>query len=432
MTDIWLKKLQDHVQQKPLVVFQFDGLDWSRLKESQLGANRFTFARPHELFENVRFPTPCLILGKEADGTEVYFGLASSRSAVTTLESRIKVNRALRIRPSSKSDILQLIIDTSHYHNLRRRLNSHESVIALSPKLSVHLVKKLATIESNHGPMRAVVSSLSAPKYYRGMEAMQEDAVQMALRAFGLSLDDHAISLELARGKDTALERVNIMEDSVVEHDARHVPQYDRISSDATGRAVFQKNNERLEVFTANRLPLEKVFGVDLIYLNATRHNIVMVQYKMLETNNRIDGYADWIYRPDSSLESEIRRMKVFSKTHPPGQFEYRLNPQVFYLKFVKRNGALSNASIILPVDHFERLRTDPSCKGPRGAFRVSFNSLAGRYLRQGPFLDLIRAGYIGANAKTTTYLKNLVQAVVDGDRTVVTAIQSALRDNVV
>ncbi len=174
------------------------------------------------------------------------------------------------------------------------------------------------------------------------------------------------------------------------------------------------------------------MFGVDLIYLNTTRQNIVMVQYKMLDVVNRINGNADWIYWPDSSLESEIRRMKVFSKTHPPGQFEYRLNPQVFYLKFVKRDGSLSNASIILPVDHFERLRTDPSCKGPRGAFRVSFNSLAGRYLRQGPFLDLIRAGYIGANAKTTTYLKNLVQAVVDGDRTVVTAIQSALRDNVV
>lgn len=425
MAEEWLEKLKALVQQKPLVVFQFDGLDWSRLQESRRGTNRFTFARPHDLFEYVRLPTPCLILGKDGEGTEVYFGLACSRSAVTTLDSRIKVNRALRIRPSSKSDILQLMKDSIHYHNLRRRLTSHKSVIALSPKLSAQLVKKFAAIESNHGPMRAVVSSLSAPKYYRGMEAMQEDAVQMALRAFGLSQDDLAISLELARGKGTALERVNIMEDSVVEHDARYVPQYDLISSDDTGRAVFQKNHERLEVFTANRLPLEQVFGVDLIYLNTTRHSIVMVQYKMLEANNRIDGYTDWVYRPDSSLESQIKRMKVFSKTHPSGQFDYRLNPQVFYLKFVKRNSALSNASIILPVDHFERLRTDPSCEGPRGAFRISYNSLAGRYLRQGPFLDLIRAGYIGANTETTTYLKNLVQDVVDGGRSVVAAIQS-------
>ena len=420
MTEDWFEKLKHLVQQKPLVVFQFDGWDWSQLQESRRGANRFTIARPHGLLKKVRVPNPCLVLCKDDDGTEVYFGLACSRSPVTTLESRIKVNHALSIRPSSKSEILRLVND-----NLRRKLSSQESVIALSPALSVHLVEKLAAIESNHGPMRTVIASLAAPKYYRGMEALQEDALQMSLRAFGLSQDDLAISLDLARGKDTALERVNIMEDSVVEHDARYVPQYDLISSDITGKAVFQKNHERLVVYTANRRPLERVFGVDLIYLNATRKNIVMVQYKMLEAENRINDNTDWVYRPDSSLESEITRMRRFSKTHPPGQYEYRLNPQVFYLKFVKRNGALKNASIILPVDHFERLRADPSCRGPRGAVLISFNSLAGRYLRQGPFLDLIRAGYIGANAQTTTYLENLVQTVVESDRSVVAAIQS-------
>ena len=431
MAENWLDKLRKQVHQKPLVVFQFDDWEWSLLQESRRGANRFTIARPHGLFEYVRFPTPCLIFGKNSDGTEVYFGLACSRSAVTTLESRIKVNHALRVRPSSKSEILQLMTDQRHFHNLRRRLTSQESVIALSPKLSVHMVEKLAAIDSNHGPMRTVISSLSAPKYYRGMESMQEDAVQMALRAFGLSHDDPAISLDLATGKDTALARVNVTEDSVIEHDARYVPRYDLVSSETTGKAVFQKNHERLVVFTANRRPLERVFGVDLIYHNSTRQNIVMVQYKMLDEVNRFTDNADWVYRPDSSLESEIRRMQKFNKINPAGQFEYRLNSQVFYLKFVKRNHALSKAGIILPVDHFERLRTDPSCRGSRGAFRISFNSLAGRYLRQGPFLDLIRAGYIGANAETTTNLENLVQAVVDGDRSVVVAIQSLVGNTV-
>jgi len=46
---------------------------------------------------------------------------------------------------------------------------------------------------------------------------MQEDAVHTALRAFGLSSGDQAVSVELARGQDTALARVNIMEDSVDE-----------------------------------------------------------------------------------------------------------------------------------------------------------------------------------------------------------------------
>lgn len=429
MADAWLDNLKRLVQKKPLVVFQFEVEEWARLQESRRGANEFTIARSHELFEKVKVPTACLVIGKDDDGSAVYFGLASSRSAVTTLESRIKVKRALHIQPSSKADIVKLVTDKAHARNLHGRLASRESVIALSPKLSVHLVEKLAEIEENRVAMRTVVASLSAPKYFRSMDALQEDAVHTALRAFGLSPGDQAVSLELARDRDTALSRVNIMEDSVVEHDARTFPDYELTGSDITGRAVFEKGRERLEVFTANRRPLEKVFGVDLIYVNATRQNIVMVQYKMLEPHKRKDRDTDWVYRPDANLDSEIQRMRRFSNQHPLGTYEYRLNQQVFYLKFVKRGSTLGNAGIVLPIDHFERLRAAPSSKGPRGAIRVSFESLAGRYLRQGPFLDLIRAGYIGATAETTAYLKDLVDAIVNGDRAVVGAIQSYSED---
>lgn len=423
--DEWLDDLKRLVQKKPFVVFLFDEDEWLRLRGSLRGANEFTIARSHDLFGKVRVPTACLIIGEAEGESEVYFGLASSRSAVTTLESRIKVKRAQRIEPSSKTAILQLVTDKTHARNLNERFESTASVIALSPKLSVHLVEKLADIESNRGAMYAATATLSAPKYFRGMDAIQEDAVHTALKAFGLSHGDQAVSLELTRGQATALARVNIMEDSVVEHDARSFPEYEMTSSDITGRAVFQKGDERLEVFTANRRPLEKVFGVDLIYLNATRQNIVMVQYKMLESLERRDIRNDWVYRPDTNLDSEIKRMRKFSAQHPPGPFEYRLNSQVFYLKFVKRDGALGNAGIVMPIDHFEKVRNDPACQGPRGAVRVSFEGLAGRYLRQGPFLDLIRAGYIGATARTTDFLKDLVDAVIKGDRAIVGAIQS-------
>ena len=195
MADDWLDDLKCLVQKKPLVLFQFDDEEWSRLRGSRRGANEFTIARSHELFKKVRVPTACLVIGKDGDGSEVHFGLASSRSAVTTLESRIKVKRALHIQPSSKAGILKLVTDNAHVRSLCDRLSSRESVIALSPKLSIHLVEKLAAIESNRGAMRAAVASLSAPKHYRGMDAVQEDAVHTALRALGLSPDDQAISL---------------------------------------------------------------------------------------------------------------------------------------------------------------------------------------------------------------------------------------------
>jgi hypothetical protein len=297
-------------------------------------------------------------------------------------------------------------------------------VVTLSPKLSGHLIERLASIDTNRGPMRAVAESLSAPKRFWGAAALQEDAVRTALKAFGLSPADQALSLDLVEGRETALARVAIMEDSVVEHNARHVPGYDLIDSDLTGRAVFERHNERLEVYTANRRPLEHVFGVDLIYLNATRKNIIMLQYKMLEPLRNNELEIDWIYRPDAKLDDEIRRMRRFAKDSPSGPHEYRLNPSVFYLKFVKRDGAISSGGIITPIDHFEKLRTDPACRGPKNGLRVSYRSLAGRYMRQNAFHDLIRSGYIGARAETTAHLKTLVDAVLKSDRAVIAALQ--------
>ena len=428
MGEDWLSILRAIVQKKPLVVFQFENGEWLRLRESRRGPNEFTIARSHEATREVRPPTACLVFGGDDQRAESHFGIISSRSGVSTLESRVKVRRALHIRPSSKADLLQLITEQPHAGNLQRRLASDGSVIVLSSELSVHLVGELAAIEMNHGPMRAVSTALSDSDLE--MAVVQKDALQTALRAFGLSPDDQAVSLNLVEGQESALAGIHIVEDSVIEHDARSIPGYELIGSDVTGYAVFENGPEQLEVYTANRRPLEKVFGVDLIYLNTTRQNIVMVQYKMLEPDYRENGGTDWVYRPDNNLDSEISRMENFNINHSPGQYEYRLNPQVFYLKFIKRNRTLKNAAISMPIDHFERLRRDPACRGPRGGFRISFESLAGRYLRQNAFLDLIRSGYIGAHAETTAYLRELVQAIVQGNRTVVAAVQSKQHDN--
>jgi hypothetical protein len=119
--------------------------------------------------------------------------------------------------------------------------------------------------------------------------------------------------------------------------------------------------------------------------------------------------------------------MKLFSESHSPGPLEYRINPQVFYLRFVRRDAELGKSAVTMPIDHFEVLRGDPACKGPRGAWRISYDTLAGRYLRQEGFLDLVSAGYIGAYAKGTSDLTAIIEAALKNDRAVVAAVQSAL-----
>jgi hypothetical protein len=420
----WLNGLKKFVQEKPIIVLKLAEEKWGQLGESRHGVSEFTSAYPHALLRRARVPTLCLIQGKSDNCENWYLGLISSQSPVTTFESRIKVRKVVRIQPQTESNLISLMTEARYTNSLNERLRSSESLLVLSPKLSHHLVERLASIDANKGAMRAVAESLSAPRRFQGPAVLQEDAVRVALRAFGLSPDAQAKSLELVKGRETALVRVGIMEDAVIEHDARYVPGCELVQSDLTGRAVFERESERLEVFTANRRPLERVFGVDLIYQNASRQNIVMLQYKMLEPSGKNTTGTDWIYRPDQKLDEEIRRMQAFAANHLPEPHEYRLNPAVFYLKFVKRDGAISNGAIIMPVDHFESLRTDPTCRGPKKGLRVSYESLSGRYLRQSAFLDLVRSGYIGAHAETTAHMKVLVEAVLKNDRAVIAAIQ--------
>ena len=56
---------------------------------------------------------------------------------------------------------------------------------------------------------------------------------------------------------------------------------------------------------------------------------------------------------------SQSERLRKFALAHPPGLHEYRLNPAVFYLKFVKRDGMIRSGGIIMPIDHFEQLLSD-------------------------------------------------------------------------
>ena len=437
----WLTALTGLVVHKPLVIYRFSQEEWESLDYANR-IRQFTVARAHSVTEKVRAHSVGLLTAKvPIHETEVYIGLVKSCASVTTLQSRIKFEAVHKVHPPTEEDILNLVTESALKAILRSRLESQDSVIPLSPKLSVHLVTKLAGIDANQKAMRAVIERLDSPRVYSGNSALQQDAIDLSLKAFGLPVSAPALSVTSLNDRETALNRVEISnnpeseyfrdeivdiiyEDSVVEHDARQIPGFTLMESDVTGRAVFHSRGEFLEIITANRRPLEKVFGVDLIYLNAVKKNIVMVQYKMLEQGPN-GSQQDWIYRPDNQLEAELARMKHFSQTHAPGEFEYRINPQVFYLRFVRRDAILGRSPVTIPVEHFDILRHDPSCKGPRGAFRITYDSLAGKYLRQEEFLGLLRAGYIGAYARTSADLACLISDVLDDGFAVVRAIQT-------
>lgn len=430
----WLEDLKSWVREFPCVVVRLEDEEWELLSESRRGLAQFTIARSHGFFDRVRVPTLCFVFGtverfRNRERIQEEFclvGKLSSRSRVSSLETRVKISRALPLKGLTESSFSALLTSSTHDRNLRERMHQAEAVIPLSPELSRALIEAIAADNQNAAILKTVASGIRRNRSFSSTRALQDDAINSALRAFGIEDHEGASELQVDDDRESALSSVPVREDTVIQHDARSVRGYEYIGGDITGRAVFEQQNRRLEIFTANRQPLEQVFGVDLIYLNLSQRNLVMVQYKMLE-RHRSGVREDWIYRPDGRLASEITRMERFATLMSGPLNEYRLNSDPFYLKFVKRNGLFKNGSILTPLAHFKHIVQSPIAEGPGGGIRISYDSLDGSYMRHGTFIDLMQAGYIGSYASDTDNFKTLIAAVLADNRSVVAALQSGV-----
>ena len=313
---------------------------------------------------------------------------------------------------------------------MRRRGDKYTAV---SPKLASALIRIIASIPENRPVMQRILARMDVPRRFENARALQQDALRTALRAFGA--DPEADSLTLG-GDDTALARVRLREDMVIEHDARTVPGWTLTSSYQTGRATFTLGGEQLDVITANKQPLEAIFGVDLIYLNRTHHALVMLQYKMMEPverhtferfgENTEPEEREWLVWIDQQFKSELERMAQFDKDLSP-EGAFRLSSGAFFFKLVRRYAATNTAGVILSLGHLNSLISTGALYGPRGGLKISYNALQGHYLRGEAFVELVRSGYIGTRDATTDHLETLIKAALDNGHGVVAAVQSAI-----
>lgn len=427
--ETWIRELKAHVAHYPIVILNLEERELHGLKETRDGMRQFSLTRPHEDARGISTPCICLFFAKKphpfgglADSPAAFAAVFKSKGATATFDSRLTIRRGVEIQPSTPAGLIKLFKGGKFEQDIKKRLNKDAPLVPLGPKESIKLLAELLAVEANRGSLRALAGGLTKPRS-ESVERLQLDALKMALRAFGLSEDAPAAAMNLARGSQTSLTRLNVLEDGVIEHDARVVPGYEFIDSDVRGQATFRKGHQTLEVYTANRRKLEEVFGVDLIYLNLFHRNAVLVQYKMLEPQSGEDAPTDWVYREDAHLQKQLKTMRLFDPS--PGTADgFRLSREVFYFKFVRRQKPETSTNVLLPLGHFEEILRNPAFRTARGNVRVGYRGLDGRYMRQTTFIDLLQAGYIGSDASTTEHLRALIDSVLLGDDSLVIAVQ--------
>ncbi len=72
------------------------------------------------------------------------------------------------------------------------------------------------------------------------------------------------------------------IEDHLIDHDAQTMLGWLGRQTSHVSWTMLEGFGQRLLVVNANRTPAEKTLGVDIIYYNATRKSLIMVQYKKL------------------------------------------------------------------------------------------------------------------------------------------------------
>jgi len=422
-------KIANWVQRKPMILIRFDEVFSESLHNSRQGFEHLTFVKPHSALQDLKLPTLCLLEIKEHDATKCYLATATRKMTVSTFDSRLTIKKLRAIKQTSLKTIEKNISDSRMRRLLGERIPAEGGISNLSPKFSAHLIGILAEDSENHSALDTALSLLPRFRRTPNTNWAQEDAIQSAMAAFGIRGNAIPDQVVLKGGTSSGLALIGsyLYEDSVVHADASRLPGFDAIAPDVTGRAIFQKGDERLVIYTANKLPLEEMLGVDLIYINETRGNIVMVQYKMLEEDDHENVSHDWLFRPDKQFRDEVARMQL--PTFGGSLSDYRLSRNPFFFKFVKRKVFDdSHQSFLLSFDHLNQILASPETKGPKGGVRLSYKALDGTYLREADILGLIRSGYIGTHRAETEALSTIIYEAARGNKAVVLAWQQKIQ----
>lgn len=406
MNESNFQEILRNVNKRSITLIKIDIEKSSAFKEYEGNRECVTLAFRHNYFEKTRKNSICILelnYENELSVTEYLLGIVTNKSAITTFETRVSINSLSKIYMSSFVDLSLKFKDEKVENTFKNKLSSELEVINLTSATSKATINSLFEDKNNHYALSKVFKMLNISKSKDYIELVQEDAEKMALKIFGINVN-----------KKSRYES-RLYEDNIIQTDLNNLEGFTRVAADYTGRVCYINNQERLTIYHSNKLPLEKMLGVDLIYINETMNSVVMIQYKMLERE-----YGDWIFRPDLQMTKEISRMKLPDSS---GNNEgYRLNSNPFFFKFIKREAEGLGSSFVISLDHYQHYVSTENAKGPRGGERIGFETLKRNYLTSSDIINLIRSGYVGTHVQETKAIKIIVDEVAKGNKEVIIA----------
>jgi hypothetical protein len=268
--------------------------------------------------------------------------------------------------------------------------------------------------------------------------ADQKESLGLALEIAGMPRDELFTWRPTPHKPASFLEGLpgaRVREDVMIIKDFTSVPGFEAIrGATNVGAMTFenpQDRRQRLTVIMANRLPLERQTGTDLIYYNETYRAFVLVQYKAMEKVS--GGSAEFRWQDGDQFAKEIERMDALLVELPNAALDavpegFRLCNNPFFLKFCSRHVFDPDdkglfPGIYLPLDLWKRLNSTGRLKGPQGGNVLSFDNV-GRRLSNSDFIQLVADSWVGTTLAQSAELEKVIRSVLEAGRTVTFAVK--------
>lgn len=412
-------------------------------------ASHNTFTTVLEASKNAILPVALSLLSVDpfSSGDEInitHIAILRKGNRVATGQIRIKADEILELPPHSIKSILNLL--PIKYQTIGRRyFNGGYSKIP--EKTGQALFKAILECfpsqakEIQHFSSRANRSVII--QNYRAQDAAAEkDAVGLSLDIFGIdrskilrSWENHSMGESWGQSFLNGLSQYSAYEDDLINHDLRNLPGWSTISNNITGIVEFENNDkERLIIINANRKPLEKALGIDLIYFHRKYEAFTLVQYKMMD--QKVENGNECYYNPNqkSQLEEQKRMEKLYSilleDKSSDSLIDYRLGNCPIFFKICKKlqlkyDDATIAPGAYIPLNQWKILLDDDSTKGPKGGCQIGFHTLGKRYIGTAVFVDLVQRGFLGTQSAASKKLGLFIQTAIADGHSIVYAIDN-------
>lgn len=373
----------------------------------------------------------CLNVGRYEEPV-AYLCILKKQGRVATAQARVKGMKCLAIEKLKTDQLIKTLPE-----KLRKRAATYfnDNYRQLSPKLGEQFYEVLKTLKPDlAGSIDNLYDSMHRPVQGRNISreqdaAVEKDALALTLDIFGVDRAAVLRSWEvngesLGQSFLSGLKQFAVYEDDIINYDLRSFPGFESVPGDhITGLVEFEnEDGEKLTVINANRKPLEKAMGVDLIYFHRKHESFVMVQYKMMD--QRSEEHNGLYFNPNQgSHDAELKRLKalktkIAKQEKKTGLAAYRFSDCALFFKLCKKfemkwdDDSLA-PGMYIPLDQWELLLSDESTLGPGGGRQFGYHTLKKRYLNKETFVDLVQAGLIGtcdqASKKIAAFIEDAI-----------------------